>query len=313
MTEVLALSERDVDAALRAGDLGSALEQAFVAISRREVDVPDRISATTPEGMLLAMPGFVRDVGLATKLVTLFPDNPASGRPSHQGMLLVFDPATGTPVAVMGAERLTQVRTATSASLAADLLARPDASVLAIIGAGTQGAGHLEAFSHIREWDEIRVWNRTPTRAELLAADDDRAVVSADIRSALDGADVVALCTHTDRPLFGDGDIAPGAHVSSVGIGRELPSALVDRARIVVEWSGVASAAPPAGALDLEGVSGDDVVEIGQILTGAAPGRTSAEELTVYKSVGHSAEDCAAGRVVIDAARSLGIGSKVEL
>lgn len=313
MTEMLALSERDVDEALRAGDLRGALEEAFVAISRRAIDVPDRISAATPEGMLLAMPGFVRDVGLATKLVTLFPDNPASGRPSHQGVLLVFDPATGTPLAVMGAERLTQARTSTSAAIAADLLARSDSSVLAIIGAGTQGAGHLEAFSSIRDWDEIRIWNRTRERAEALAAGHHRAIVSADVASALDGSDVVALCTHTDRPLFDLGDVAPGAHVSSVGIGRELPDGLVGGARIVVEWSGVASAAPPAGALDLEGVAGGDVVEIGEILAGTAPGRTSDDELTVYKSVGHSAEDCAAGRVVIDVARSHGIGSTIEL
>ena len=313
MTEVLALSERDVDEALRHGDLRSALAEAFMAITRGSVDVPDRISASTAEGMLLAMPGFVEEVGLATKLVTLFPDNPASGGPSHQGVLLVFDPATGTPMAVMGAERLTQARTSMSAALAADLLARPDSSVLTIVGAGTQGAGHLEAFSPIRDWEEIRIWNRTSVRAERLAAGDDRAVASADLRRALDGADVVALCTHTDRPLFGDDDMPPGAHVSSVGIGRELPHGIVDGARVVVEWRGVAAAEPPAGALDLAELEGGDVVEIGELLAGVAPGRTSEDELTVYKSVGHSAEDCAAGRVAIDSARSLGIGSTIEL
>ena len=179
MTEVLFLSDQQVHSLIDFGGMGDALARAFIAISDGRTDVPERISAETGAGMLLARPGYVHDVGLVTKLVSLFPANPQVGLPSHQGLLALFDPDTGSPLAVMGAERLTQARTSEAAALAASLLAREDASVLTIIGAGAQARGHLEAFARIRPWREIRIWNRTASKAATLAAEHDLGVVFA--------------------------------------------------------------------------------------------------------------------------------------
>ena len=313
MTEVLILSEADVAAALNARALRAALERAFVAISRDHVSVPDRTVAQTAQGMLLAMPGYVEGSLLVTKLVSLFPDNGSHGLPSHQGVLAAFDPATGAPIAVMGAEHLTQVRTAMSAAIAADRLARADSSELAIIGAGAQARGHLDAFLPLRPWTSVRIWNRTKERAVEIAENVAGVCVVSSVEEAIAGADVVALCTHTDSPLFKADSTKTGVHVSSVGIGRELPPELVARSVVAVEWSGVATTPPPAGAADLDGVDPLRLVELGAVLNDPDQGRRHEDETTIYKSVGHAAEDAAAATAVIAGARRLGLGQAFDL
>lgn len=312
MPDVLFLSDRQVRSLIDIGGIDEALQEAFIAISDGRTDAPERIAAKTGAGMLLAMPGYVENVALVTKLVSLFPANAALGLPSHQGLLALFDPETGSPLAVMGAEYLTMTRTAVAAAVAADLLSRADSSILTILGAGAQARGHLDAFARIRPWSEIRIWNRTEARATRLAGEHDLAVVATSPSSAVAGADVVALCTHADAPLF-EGDAAPGTHLSSVGIGNEIPDTIVAGARVVVEWRGAATAPPPAGAVDLATVGPDRVVEMGEILAGRAPGRQHPEQVTVYKSVGHAAEDAATARVVYDRAVARGIGTRISV
>ena len=311
MPEILILSDAGVETALDQSRLREALEKAFLAITNRDVDVPERIAANTPKGLLIAMPGFVSEVGLATKLVSLFPGNDTIGVPTHQGMLAFFDSDTGTPLAVMGAERLTQARTATGSAIAAGHLARSDARVLTIIGAGAQAEAHLDALGPMRKWSEIRVWNRTQEKAQAIATKHGAKVFES-ATEAIIGADVVALCTHSEQPLFAAEAVEPGTHLSSVGIGRELPWDLVRDARVVVEWRSVVELAYPAGALDLDGVKPNEVTELGEVLAGAG-GRDRSEEITIYKSVGHAAEDCAAARVVYDSAKELGLGQLVEI
>ena len=313
MTEVLILSEVDVAAALDGATLRTALERAFVAISQNHISVPDRTVAHTAQGMLLAMPGYVEGSLLVTKLVSLFPDNGLLGLPSHQGVLAVFEPATGTPIALMGAEHLTQGRTSMAAAIAADRLARPDSSELAIIGAGTQAVGHLEAFMPLRPWKSVRIWNRTRERADAIAENVPGVRVVNSVDEAITAADVVALCTHAESPLFEADSIKPGAHVSSVGIGRELPPELVARSVVAVEWSGVATAPPPVGAVDLSGTRPLRLVELGSLLDDPDQGRRHEGETTIYKSVGHAAEDAAAATAVIAGARRLGLGLTVDL
>lgn len=313
MTEVLVLSEAEVEEVLEISLLRTALEATFIAISRSAVDVPDRITVASPEGLLLAMPGYVPAAGIATKLVTLFPSNDGLGIPTHQGIVTLFDPTTGTPVAIMGAERLTQLRTAVSAAIAADLMASPTATVLTIIGAGAQARGHVEAFRSIRPWEEIRFWNRTNARAESLADGIANARASNDIEEALEDADVVAMCTHTEDPLFEIAALKPDSHVSSVGIGRELPDGLVERSLVALELRTFASIPPPAGAVDLRGREPKELVELGELIAGSAEVDRSAHRSTVYKSVGHAAEDCAAARLASDTARERDVGRFVTL
>ena len=141
--------------------LRAALEDAMEGLSAGRADVPPRIGAATGSGILGAMPGYLEGVGLAAKLVSVFPEN--IDVPSHQGLIALFDDATGTPLAIMDAQVITERRTAMTAAIAADLLANDDADVLTIVGGGAQAVAHAQAFTPLRPWREVRVHNRDPT------------------------------------------------------------------------------------------------------------------------------------------------------
>ena len=310
--KILVLDGDEIDRLLDRRALRDGLRQAFVSLAEGTTDAPPRIAARTPAGLLAAMPGYVEGVGLAAKLVSVFPENRELGLPSHLGLIALFDPDRGMPLAVMDAERITELRTSVAAALAADLLAPERSRILTILGAGAQARGHLEAFVDIRPWREIRLVNRTPQRAEELAAAHPGVAVFDDLNAALGGADVIACCTDARRAVLPDDLDGSGVHVSSVGMGAEVPPRLIDAAAVVaVEWRGAVTQPPPAGARELQGRDPSSVTELGAILTGAAPGRTGDDELTVYKSTGHAVEDVVAARLVYDAALSEGVGSRV--
>lgn len=310
---VLVLSRADVESLLDTSDLRAMLERSFIAHSAGGTSVPPRVAAASSDGILAAMPGNVDGVGLGIKAVTVFPANHGTGIPSHQGAIVMFDPADGRPVAVMDAAAITEVRTAVSALVAADLCTPPTATVLAVLGAGALGATHLAAFASMRPWTDIRVASRSQESAARLAARHPPAVAVASFADAVDGADVVCLCTDATEPFVDTGWFGVSAHVSSVGRGAELPADLVAQAaregRLVVEWCGAASSAPPAGAEELQGLDPTAVLELGDVLSGAA--RLGPGGRTVYKSTGHAMEDIAAARVVLDAAHRAGRGTVV--
>ncbi|WP_214402639.1 ornithine cyclodeaminase family protein [Pseudonocardia lacus] len=314
MPEVLVLGHDDVAALLDLDALLPALAEAFRQFSAGATSAPPRTAAFTADGLLGSMPAFVPGAGLAVKLVSVFPDNHARGLPSHQALIAVFDDATGTPLALIDGTRITTVRTGAAAAVAADALARPDARVLAILGAGVQGGSHLDAFDRIRDFADIRIASRTAENAAALAARHPRARAVDSFEEAVRGADVVCCCTDARSPVLRTSWLDPGAHVGSVGgsFGPELPADLV-AGRVFVEWRGAALNPPPAGAHDLQGVDPAQLTEIGEVLAGTAPGRTSDGEITVYKSTGHAVEDAAAARLVLDAARAAGRGSVVHL
>jgi ornithine cyclodeaminase/alanine dehydrogenase-like protein (mu-crystallin family) len=187
--------------------------------------------------------------------------------------------------------------------------------VLAILGAGVQGHSHLEAFALGGDLREIRVASRTPGRAEALAARHPAARAVGSFEEAVAGADVVCCCTDAREPILELGWLAPGTHVSSVGgtFGPELDPAIVRAARVFVEWRGAATNPPPAGSSDLQGLDPDTVVEVGEVLAGTRPGRTSPDELTVYKSTGHAVEDAAAAELVYRRALESGAGVTVSI
>jgi ornithine cyclodeaminase/alanine dehydrogenase-like protein (mu-crystallin family) len=207
------------------------------------------------------------------------------------------------------------VRTGAATAVAARALARPDAEVLAILGAGVQGHSHLDALPRVRGFREIRVASRTPANAAALAALHPAARPVGSFEEAVTGADVVCCCTDAHQPVIRAAWLAPGAHVSSVGgiFGPELDADTVRAGRVFVEWRGAASNPPPAGAHELQGLDGDGVTELGEVLAGTLPGRTSDQEITVYKSTGHAVEDAAAARLVYERARQAGAGVTVTL
>lgn len=314
MTDLLFLSQAEVRRLLDLDQLLEALNKAFVELSAGRSSVPPRTAARTPNGLLGAMTGYVDGV-LESKLVSVFPENHGHGIPSHQAVIVLFDSNNGTPLALMDGTAITAIRTGASAAVAAKLLARQDAKVLAILGAGVQGRSHLEAFPRVRDFREIRIASRNVSSAKELAALHPQARAVESFEDAVRGADVVCCCTDAREPVIKLEWVTEGAHISSVGgtFGPELDPAIVRAGTVFVEWRDAVRNAPPAGAHELQGLDPNSVTELGEVISGTRPGRTSASQLTVYKSTGHAVEDAAAVRLVYDRARAEGAGQTVSL
>ena len=311
---MLVLSRSEVEELLDVDALFGALAEAHAELSAGAVSMPARIAAWAGErGPLGAMPAYLPSAGLGCKLVTLFPGN--TDRPTHQAAIMLFDPAAGTPTVLMDGTYVTETRTAVAAALAARLLARDDAKVLAIVGTGVQARSHARAFSEIRDWDEVRIAGRDPEKAQALAAEVGADAASS-VEEAVRGADVVAATTHAREPVVLREWLAPGAHVSSVGsppAGSELDPAIVRDATLFVETR-AALLPPPAGAAELQGLGDADVhAELGEVVSGGRTGRTSPAEITLYKSVGVAVQDLAAAALVLAAAEERGLGLEIEL
>jgi ornithine cyclodeaminase/alanine dehydrogenase-like protein (mu-crystallin family) len=290
-----------------------ALERAFVALSAGRTSVPPRIAANTQRGLLAAMPGYADGV-LETKLVSVFPDNHAAGLPSHQATIAVFDDETGSPLALLDGTEITAARTGASSAVSTRALARDDARVLAVLGAGVQGRSHIEAARRVRDFDEIRVASRNAEHARTLAEEAGGVAVDS-FEEAVRGADVVCACTDASEPVLSADWLSAGAHVTSVGASRdgpELDRATVTAGLLAVE-SRVAFEPYPAGAQELQGLDPESAVELGEVLAGTREGRISPEQITVYKSMGHAVEDAAAAGLVYRRAQEQGIGTEVEL
>ena len=305
MERLLYLSRADVERLLDVDAMLDALGKAFVTFSSGTTSVPARVAARVPDrGILGVMPGYVPRIALETKLVSVFPGNDRVGIPSHQALIALFDEENGSPLAVMDGTYITAMRTGGAAAVAARVLARGDAAVLAILGAGTQGRSHLETFPRARNFTEIRIASRKLERAQDLAGRDSRARAVASFEEAVRGADVVACCTDAHEPIIRREWLQPGTHVSAVGgtFGPEVDPEIVRAARVFVEWRGAVVNAPPAGAHELQGLDPQSVTEVGEVIAGTRPGRQSAAEITFYKSTGHAVEDAAAARLVYDRA-----------
>jgi alanine dehydrogenase len=311
--EIVVLGRGDVEALLDPDALRPALAEAFRRFSAGAASAPPRSAAVAPNGLVATMAAYLPGAGPSVKLVSVYPGNHAHGVPSHQALIAVFDEETGTPLAVLDGTHITAVRTGAAAAVAADALARRDVRVLAILGAGVQGRSHLDAFSRIRDFVEIRVASRTHEHAVALAAEHPAAHAVGTFAEAVTGADVVCCCTDAHEPVVESSWLSSGTHLSSVGFGRELDAGSVAAGRIFVEWRGAAANPPPAGAAELQGLDPAAVTEIGEVLAGTRPGRTSDTEITVYKSTGHAIEDAAAARLVLDRALATGRGTTIEL
>jgi alanine dehydrogenase len=315
-TEVLVLDRAVVERLLDLGELMEALADGFRALTRGEVVAPDRNQLAMPDGaFLLSMPGRMGDGLMAVKVVTLFESNAAAGVPAHLATIGLYDPATGACRAFVDGTYITAMRTSAAAALACDLLARPDARVLAIVGAGVQAEHHLRSFPLVRDIVEIRIASRRHEDAELIAKRDPRARAVQSVEEAVRDADVVAMVTSAAQPVIDPGWLRQGAHVSSVGYtppDGELPRELARTGHLFVETRG-ALAPPPVGCAELQGVDPAAATELGELLLGRAPGRRDEDEITVYKAMGHIVEDIAAAELVYEAAQRAGVGTSVAL
>jgi alanine dehydrogenase len=307
--DVLILDRAEVEALLDLTALLDALRDGFRALSRGEVRAPHRNELTMPdEAFLLGMPGRLRDGHMTVKVVTVFEANRAL--PSHLATIGLYDAATGACRAFMDGTYITAIRTSAAAAVACDALAREDAATLAIIGAGVQGEHHLRTFPLVRDFAEIRISSLYRADAQRLAALHPRAHAVDDPAAAVAGADVVALATHAAQPVIRSDWIAPGTHVSSVGYrppDGELPRALLDRATVFVETR-EAFEPPPVGCAELAGRDPACATELGE-----RAARSSADEITVYKAMGHVMEDIVAAELVYARALATGTGVKISL
>jgi len=315
MGDLLYLSRADVERLLDVDAMLDALAAALVAYSSGLASAPPRMAVRVERGLLGVMPGYVPGVALESKLVSVFPGNEEHGLPSHQGLIALFDEKSGTPLALMDGTYITAIRTGGTAAVAARVLARQDASVLAILGAGVQGRSHLETFPRVRDFGEIRVASRNSGRASDLAASNPRARAALSFEDAVRGADVVACCTDAREPILHREWLKPGVLVSAVGgtFGPELDAETVRACSVFVEWRGAVTSAPPAGAHELQGLDPNSVTEVGEVIAGTKPGRRSADELTLYKSTGIAVEDAATAGLVYERAVREGAGTRLPL
>lgn len=325
---MLVLDKREVESLLDPDELRAAVGAALADLSAGRASMPTRIAALVPEqdALLAVMPAYLPGAGaLTTKLVSLFPRN--TDRPTHQAVIVAFDPQTGSPAALMDGEAITAARTAAGSALATDLLARRDAATLAVLGAGVQARAHLRALPRVREFREIIVGGRDATKASALAREiaSETGVLTraASFSDAVRAADVVCACTHSADPVVRHEWLRDGTHVNSVGYntaGREVDGETVSTALVVVESRAAALAPPPGGSNDLLWPIRDGLMdakhihaELGEIVSGARPGRANERQLTLYKSVGVAVEDAAAAALVLRIARERGVGQHITV
>ncbi|MEU3294283.1 ornithine cyclodeaminase family protein [Streptomyces longwoodensis] len=328
---MLVLGRSQVEALLDMDALIDALAPAMADLSAGRASVPDRVAALVPEreGFLAAMPGHLPSAGaLITKLVSLFPHNDGVRLPTHQALIVAFDPDTGRPAALLDGTAITAARTAACSALSARLLAREDATVLAVLGTGVQARSHARAICRVRPIRQIRVAGRDAAKAAALA-EELSARFEGEVRAvsgyaeALDGADIAAATTHAVEPVIRRSWLTPGVHITSVGYnpaGREVDDATVTQALVCVESRQAALAPFPAGSNDLLVPIRDGLItaehvhaELGELVAGSRPGRTSPDQITLYKSVGVAAQDAAATALVVASAREQSIGEEITL
>jgi ornithine cyclodeaminase/alanine dehydrogenase-like protein (mu-crystallin family) len=320
---MLVLNQEEVERLLDMEGCISAMEGALAALARGEVHVPLRMVVRPGEepSLLGLMPAHrAGDNPLySLKTVAVFPDNPRRGLDAHQGTVTLFDGETGQVRVLMNASAITAIRTAAVSAVATKLLAREDARVLGILGAGVQARTHLEALRLVRDLDTVRIYSPTAAHAEALA-DEAGAEAVGSAEEAVRGADVVVTATNSVDPVLRREWLTPGVHVNVIGGRppqmREIDVPTVADSGFYVDRRESAEAeawdyrdAVDAGAIGADHIRGD----IGEVLIGAAPGRRSDDELTVFRSLGLAVEDLAAAEYVVRRARAEGVGTEVPL
>jgi ornithine cyclodeaminase/alanine dehydrogenase-like protein (mu-crystallin family) len=269
------------------------VERALRALSAGEVAQPVRVMVPVAGqgGFLGSMPAYTGGQ-LGAKLVTFFPNN--KGIPTHHALVVLFKPETGEPLAVMDGRLITEMRTAAVSAAATNALARRDCTVLAILGSGVQAHSHLEALRRVRDFREVRVWS---PRSARKFADQFGVRLARSAEDAVRGADMVLVATTSRTPVLQGEWLSPGMHVNAVGAPRpdwrELDDEVLRKAKLYVEQR--EAACRESGDVI---AAGKIFAEIGEVFGGRKPGRESAEEITLFKSVGVAVEDLAAAELV---------------
>ena len=330
--DVLVLSAQDVASLLPMRDCIGVMRDALAALARGQALVPLRMVMRMPDasGFLGLMPGYIAPDGhvggaLGMKAVSVFPGNASRGIDTHQGAVLLFEADTGRLSALMDGATITAIRTAAVSGVATDVLARNDAAELAILGAGVQARTHLQAIAVVRRLRRARVWSRDPEHARALVEEERSKFpfpleAASTAEAAVHGADLIATVTASPEPVLQHAWLEQGTHINAVGSSisstRELDTATVTAARLFVDRR--ESALNEAGDVLIpmsEGAIKPDhiVAELGDVIIGKDPGRRSASELTLFKSLGLSVEDVASAAFIAKRAREAGVGQTVTM
>lgn len=326
MTILRVLSRADVIRALPMPAAIEAVKSAYAIVSAGQADMPIRAPLrAAQDGLVFTMSAYLApQKALAIKVVSIFPHNSERGLPLIHALVMVLDAETGQPVAVLDGGALTAIRTGAASGAATDVLARPDARTLAVIGCGVQARKQLEAVCAVRPIESVLAYDINRAAAEQFAAEmaqttSARITVSDSADAAVSAADVVCAATTSQQPVFSGAALKPGTHINGVGSFtpdmREVDTLTLQRALIVVDSHEAALSeagelihALKSGILPPEAVQ----TEMGEIINGDKPGRTRADQITFFKSVGLAAQDAAAAALVLRSAEQHGLGTQVD-
>jgi ornithine cyclodeaminase len=326
--KTLVLSHDEVVELLPIKECIAVMREALIALASGKVHQPLRAIIRPPDaaGVMGLMPSYISGerAGFGLKAICVMPGNPARGKDSHQGAVLLFSADTGEILAMMNASAITAIRTAAASGVATDLLARSDASKLAIIGSGVEARSHLAAMAEVRSIKSCRIASRQIEHARRFAEEmrrDFSFLVEPveSVAEALTGADLIVTATSAREPVVQRDWISPGAHLNVVGActprAREVDSGTMAASSLFVDCreSTINESGDYLLALS-DGAIGPDHIraELGEVLTGDRPGRTSPEEITLFKSLGIGIEDLAAAEYLYRTAKESNVGTWVE-
>ncbi|HSO67921.1 MAG TPA: hypothetical protein VLP30_08690 [Desulfatirhabdiaceae bacterium] len=314
------LTAQDVKAALPIEKAIDVMALAFSQLSSHQATVPLRTHLKTDKGVTLLMPAFLHQTRqMAIKLVSIYMDNARLGLPTVPGLVMVFDPETGMPIALMEGHSLTAIRTGATGGLAARILSRPDSQTIALFGAGTQGFAQTMAVLAVRPIHQIHIFDQNPHYAESLAARIREATHALQVflaptpEAAVRNADIIITATTSSVPVFDGADVKPGTHITGVGSFKptmqEVDETTIRKARIIVDSREACLA--EAGDLIIPGATIH--AEIGEIINQTHTGRETDDQITFFKTVGVAVQDAAAAATVLAEAEAKGLGTMITL
>lgn len=316
-------SRQVVEEAITMSEAIELMKDAFRSLSSGEAVVPLRVNLPQPEqnAQTLFMPVYLPSAeAVGLKMVTIFRDNPGQNLPLIHGLMLVMDGINGQPLALLDAEYLTALRTGAASGLATDLLSRKDATVLAVFGTGAQARTQVKGVAAVRSLEKVLVFGKNTAKTEVFCIEMQNTlginVEPASQPKQLLEADIICTATTSNVPVFEHQHLKKGVHINGVGSyrpdAREIPGLTIQNAKLVVDQRSAALAEAGDVVLPIqEGLFEEDFIfaELGEIVLGTKSGRTSSDEITVFKSVGNAAQDLAVASYLVRKAQKLNLGT----
>ena len=325
------LGAREIEEALSMAEAIEVVKDAFVQLSLQEAQAPVRTSLNLKErgDVALIMPAYLsRTKALGTKMVTVLPQNPRTSLPAVQGLVVLFDASSGSPLAILEGTHLTRFRTGAATGAATQVLSRKDSKNLALFGAGGQSFFQIKGVLAARRIERIKIFDLHPESTDSLMDRLKKDPVSQDVEiikasspaEALGGADIVVTATNSTRPVFEGRLLEEGSHINAIGAYKpemqEVDEETIRRAKIFVDSK--EACLGEAGDLVIPLAKGvirkiDILAELGEVIAGEKPGRDVSREITYFKSVGNAVQDVSVGQAIFQRAREKGLGLEVEL